>query len=175
MSNVRSITINDLRCRIDQGDVDLLDVRTPTEFREVHASVACNQPLDALDPRLFMQTRNVSTARPLYVICKSGARGAKAQQRFVECGFENVINVEGGTEAWVAAGLPVVRGKQAVSLERQVRIFAGFVVLVSAVLSMTVESYYAAIAAIMGGGLMFAGITNSCALGMLMAKMPWNR
>ncbi|QDV26476.1 rhodanese-like domain-containing protein [Aureliella helgolandensis] len=158
-----------------QGEVEIIDVRTPIEFREVRAAKAKNIPLDILEPHAVMKLRNCAADEPIYVICKGGTRGAKAQQKFIDAGFTSVINVEGGTEAWVKAGLPVVRGKKAVSLERQVRITAGFLVLIGALLGIFVHPYYAAISAFVGAGLVFAGITNSCVMGMMLAKMPWNQ
>lgn len=155
--------------------VDLIDVRTPVEFREVHSAYARNVPLDALDPQAVMSARNGSADRPLYVICRSGSRGTKACEAFVKAGFDNVVNVEGGTAAWEAAGLPVVRGKKAVSLERQVRIAAGFLVFVGTVLGYFVHPYWLGVPAFVGAGLMFAGITDTCAMGLLIAKMPWNQ
>ena len=154
-------------------DIDLIDVRTPVEFREVRAVPARNVPLDSLNPTAVMDARDAD--KTLYLICKSGSRGSKAQRKFLDAGYENVVNVEGGTEAWVAAGLPVKRGKKAVSLERQVRIVAGFIVLVGALLGIFVDERLAAISAFVGAGLMFAGITDTCAMGLLLAKMPWNQ
>jgi rhodanese-related sulfurtransferase len=111
----------------------------------------------------------------LYVICRSGNRSSKACQKFIDAGYTNVVNVEGGTSAWDAAGLPVVRGKKAMSLERQVRIAAGFLVLLGTVLGFLLHPYFLAVPAFVGAGLMFAGITDTCGMGMLLAKMPWNR
>jgi len=170
-----NITVQQIAERDAEGDVDLIDVRTPMEYREVHAAAARNVPLDSLDPHAVMRSRNGATDKTLYVICKAGTRGAKAQQKFIDAGFIDVVNVEGGTDAWVGAGLPVVRGKKAVSLERQVRIAAGLLVLIGALLAIFVHPYLAVIPAFVGAGLMFAGITDSCAMGMLIAKMPWNQ
>lgn len=175
MTQSQTISVEQLAERDGQGNVDIIDVRTPLEFREVRAVMARNIPLDVLDPHTVMKERNGSAGEPLYVICKGGTRGATARQKFVDAGYENVVNVEGGTEAWVAAGLPVVRGRKAMSLERQVRIAAGFIVLVGALLGLFVHPYFAGIPAFVGAGLMFAGITDSCAMGMLIAKMPWNQ
>src|SRR5262249_17392897 len=88
------------------GRIDLIDVRTPVEYRELHVAVARNVPLDKLDPVAVMQTRNGSKDEPLYVICRSGSRGRQACEKFLAAGFTNVINVEGGTQACVGAGLP---------------------------------------------------------------------
>ena len=155
---------------------DLIDVRTPLEFREVHAANAKNVPLDQLDPKLFRTGENSGSKKVVYVICKGGTRGAKAQEQLLEAGCENIVNVEGGTDAWVAAGLPVVRGKKAISLERQVRITAGAISFGGALATLiTGNPYFAGIPAFIGAGLVFAGVTDSCAMGMLIAKMPWNR
>ncbi len=175
MLQPQTITVQQLTKEGGQGTIEVIDVRTPLEFAEVRAVMAHNIPLDVLDPHTVMQQRNGSAGEPLYVICRGGKRGFKAQQQFQDAGYENVINVEGGTDAWVGAGLPVVRGKKSISLERQVRIVAGFMVLVATLLGIFLHTYFAAIAAFVGAGLMFAGITDSCAMGMLIAKMPWNR
>jgi rhodanese-related sulfurtransferase len=156
----------------------LLDVRTPTEFREVHAEGARLLPLDRLDPHAVMQSRGQSLnghgEEPLYVICQSGNRARQAAEKFLAAGYANVVNVEGGTNAWAAAGLPVVRGAKTISLERQVRIAAGFLVLAGSVLAYFVHPYFLALPAFVGAGLLFAGITDTCGMGLLLAKMPWN-
>ncbi len=157
------------------GDVEVIDVRTPVKFREAHLPMARNVPLDALDARQVQRERNGATDRPLYVICRSGARASKACQTLLEAGCTDVVNVEGGTQAWIDAGLPVVRGKKTISLERQVRIVAGGIVLVGAVLAMIVHPYFAAISAFIGAGLLLAGLTDTCGMGMILARMPWNQ
>jgi hypothetical protein len=86
-----------------------------------------------------------------------------------------VVNVEGGTQAWDEAGLPVVRGQKAISLERQVRIAAGSLVLLGALLGYFAHPYWIALSAFVGAGLVFAGITDTCGMGMLLARMPWNQ
>ncbi len=156
------------------GKTALIDVRTPAEFREVHIENARNVPLDQLDPVGLMTARNGAASEPLYLICKGGVHSAKACEEFIKAGFENVISIEGGTSACIAAGLPVVRGKKTISLERQVRIAAGSLVLAGAVGSLW---YYPLIglSAFVGAGLVFAGITDTCGMGMLLARMPWNK
>jgi rhodanese-related sulfurtransferase len=155
--------------------IDLLDVRAPVEYRELHATDARNVPLDRLDPVALMLARNGSGDEPLYVICRSGSRGRQACEKFLAAGFTNVVNVEGGTLAWVACGLPVVRGQKAISLERQVRIAAGLLVLLGALVGWLVHPAFVALAAFVGAGLVFAGITDTCGMGLLLARMPWNQ
>ena len=155
--------------------IDLIDVRTPMEFQELHVENARNVPLDQLDPVKLMQARNGSSQETLYVICRSGGRGKQACEKFLKAGFTNVVNVEGGTLACEQAGLPVVRGKKTISLERQVRIAAGSLVLLGAVLSWLVHPAFIGLSAFVGAGLVFAGVTDTCGMGLLLARMPWNR
>ena len=174
-TNIAVIKPQELAELCKQGKkVDLIDVRTPVEFREVHVEIARNVPLDRLDPAALMQARNGSASEPLYVICRSGSRGRQACENFLRAAFSNVVNIEGGTMACVEAGLPVVRGKRAISLERQVRIAAGSLVLLGAVLAF-VHPAFIGLSAFVGAGLVFAGITDTCGMGMVLARMPWNR
>lgn len=154
--------------------VELIDVRSPAEYRTVHATLARSLPLDRLDPAAVMAGRERPT-EPLYVICASGARGRKACETFAAAGFPGVVNVEGGTKAWEAAGLPVVRGKATISLERQIRIIAGSLVVIGVVLGWAVSPWFATLSAFVGAGLVFAGVTDICPMAMGLARMPWNR
>jgi len=154
--------------------IDLIDVRTPVEFREIHVEIARNVPLDQLDAAALLQSRNGSTDEPLYVICRSGNRGQMACEKLLRAGFTHVVNIEGGTLACVEAGFSMVRGKKAMSLERQVRIAAGSLVVLGAALSF-VHPAFIGLSAFVGAGLVFAGITDTCGMGMLLARMPWNR
>jgi rhodanese-related sulfurtransferase len=160
---------------VEGNRVDLIDVRTPVEYRELHVPQARNVPLDQLDPAGLIQSRKGSAEAPLYLICRSGSRGQQACEQLRRAGLSQVFNVEGGTLAWAANGLPVVRGKKAISLERQVRIAAGSLVLFGTLLGWLVHPAYAALAAFIGAGLVFSGITDTCGMGLMLARMPWNR
>jgi rhodanese-related sulfurtransferase len=169
---MNEIQPEELSRRLNSGEaIRLIDVRTPAEFREVHVAGAENIPLDRLDVKAFShQTSNA----PLYVICKSGARGKQACAQLSAAGMA-AMNVEGGTLACESAGLALVRGRKTISLERQVRIVAGGISLTGALLALFVHPYFAGISAFIGGGLVFAGVTDWCGMAMLLAKMPWNR
>lgn len=173
---VSTITPTRLR-ELQQGGapIELIDVRTPAEFRELHADGARNVPLDRLDPERLVRERAGRAVGPLYLICRSGARADMACRKFLAAGHANVVSVEGGTVAWEQAGLPVTRGKKAMSLERQVRIAAGSLALLGAVLALTVHPYFAGLSAFIGAGLVFAGVTDTCGMGMVLARMPWNQ
>lgn len=174
--DVPTITPRDLAAKQQSGEqVELIDVRTPVEFREVHCTFARNVPLSDLDPKALMNSRTGATDKPLYVICRSGGRGKQACERFIAAGYTNVVNVEGGTMAWAECGLPVNRGKKAISLERQVRIAAGSLVLIGVALGFLVHPVLFGLAAFVGAGLLFAGITDTCGMGLLLARMPWNQ
>jgi rhodanese-related sulfurtransferase len=179
MPEIPTVSVNRLAELDGQGNAELIDVRTPIEFRGLRAVIARNVPLDSLDPHAVMAERNGAADQPLYLICGSGSRSAKACQKFIDAGYANVVSVDGGTTAWDEAGLPAIRGKKSVSLERQVRITAGSIVLISGVLALTatppLAGIAAGVAAAVGAGLVFAGITDSCMMGMLLAKMPWNQ
>ena len=174
--NISRITPEELENLRKKGHpIKLIDVRSPAEYRECHATPARNVPLDSLDPHAIMESRNGSRETPRYFICQSGNRAQKACEKFDIMGHTQIVHVEGGTQAWQEAGLPVVRGKKILSLERQVRIAAGTLVLIGAVLGWIIHPVFIGISAFVGAGLVFSGITDSCAMGMLLAKMPWNQ
>jgi len=156
------------------GKTQVIDVRTPAEFQECHCIYAENVPLDRLDPTAIMNSRTNSDT-PLYLICRSGSRGKQACEKFLQAGYKNVVNVEGGTLAWDQCQLPVNRGQKMMSLERQVRIAAGILVVLGVVLALLIHPGFMGLSAFVGSGLVFAGLTDTCGMGMLIARMPWNQ
>lgn len=169
--NTRTISPHELAQVVAGGDCVLIDVRTPTEFREVHVRGAVNMPLDQLDAS---KTPQPTGEAPLYVICHKGSRGAQACKQLEAAGVTHVVNIEGGTLACEAAGLPVERGRKTISLERQVRIAAGSLVVLGIALSF-LHPAFLALSAFVGAGLVFAGVTDTCGMAMLLARMPWNQ
>jgi rhodanese-related sulfurtransferase len=171
-----SVTVRELNQLLAKGStVELLDVRTPVEFSAVHVPGAKLVPLDELDADAFLKDCGAGD-NPIYVLCQSGGRARKAIEKFKRSGFDGCLLVEGGTQAWVDAGLPVNRGRaKVISLERQVRIAAGLLVLAGVVLGWFVHPGFFGLAAFIGAGLVFAGVTDFCGMGMLLAKMPWNQ
>lgn len=171
-----SISPPDLhRLRQDGTPCELLDVRTPPEHAAAHVAGAQLVPLDDLNPAAFLQQRSAS-AGPLYVLCQSGARAARAIEKFRAAGFNDCILVEGGTQGWIDAGLPVERGvSKVIPLMRQVQIVVGFISAVGAALALAIDARFAILPLLIGGGLFFAGLTGTCGMALLLARMPWNR
>lgn len=174
---MKTITPTQLNARLQAGEkLHLLDVRTPAEHAEVHVPGVHLAPLDRLDPAQLADVNGFAKDQPVFVLCRSGSRAKQAAEKLEKSGFAQCEVVEGGTMAWAQAGLPVNRGTTRVmSLERQVRIAAGAIVLAGALLAQFVDPAFIWLSGFVGAGLIFAGITDTCAMGMLIAKLPWNQ
>ncbi|MFF4621546.1 rhodanese-like domain-containing protein [Nonomuraea jabiensis] len=149
----------------------LLDVRTPGEFRTVHIAGASNVPLDILREHRAKLLNHLN--EDVVLICRSGARAAQAARVIAEAGLPLRV-LHGGLMAWEATGAPVNRGTERWDLERQVRLVAGSVVLVSGLAGLVVPGAHL-IGTAIGAGLAFAALSNTCAMGMLLSKLPYNR
>src|SRR6056297_95105 len=151
----------------------LLDVRTPGEYETVHIRGAYNVPLDQLGEHAEEIRANVT--EPVVLICQSGARARKAEEALRECTMTNLHVLDGGVNGWVAAGQEVTRASKRLSLERQVRIAAGAMAAVGGVLALAVNPLFALVPAFVGGGLMFAGVTDTCGMAMVLSRFSYNR
>ena len=156
----------------DIPGAQLLDVRTPAEFEEAHVTGSKLAPLDQLDPDQVKEA--FDTSKKIYVICGSGKRAREALGKLRDGGLECGVLLNGGITAWSDRGLALERGRKIMGLERQVRIAAGTLVLVGIGLSF-LNPWSLVLSAFVGAGLVFAGITDTCGMGMLLARMPWNR
>lgn len=159
--------------RADRPGTRLLDVRTPGEFEAEHIEGAYNVPLDTLGEH-GAEIRAVATV-PVVLVCRSGQRARKAEEALKAAGMDNLYVLDGGMTAWTSAGKTVRRGVPRMSLERQVRIAAGTLAASGGFLALFVNPLFAAIPAFVGSGLVFAGVTDTCAMGMLLARLPYNR
>lgn len=150
----------------------LLDVRTASEFENAHIAGAYNLPLDQLNEHVS----ELRAARgPVVLICQSGQRAQRAEGLLRAAGMVNMHVLEGGMNEWQSRAFEVRRVKARMSLERQVRIVAGAIVACSSIAALTVSPWFAIVPALIGSGLVFAGLSNSCAMGMLLARLPYNR
>ncbi|NBZ95907.1 MAG: DUF2892 domain-containing protein [Proteobacteria bacterium] len=158
----------------DNTSAILLDVRTPSEFSARRAVGARNVPLDTI-PTTIAGGKLPKDAT-ICVLCEKGGRAVIAAEHLLKAGHRNVHVVTGGTEAWAIEGLPVEgSGRNVISIERQVRIGAGSLVLAGVILGFAFHPGFFALPAFVGAGLVFAGITDWCGMGLLLAKAPWNR
>jgi rhodanese-related sulfurtransferase len=167
----QTITIDEWTSR-QHDSAALIDVRTPAEYRQSHAEGARLYPLEKLDVDAL---RPLAEKQALYLLCNTGTRARAAAQKLESAGIENVVVVEGGTNAWEEAGFPVVRGKKTISLERQVRIAAGSLVLIGVILGWFAHRGFFGLSAFVGAGLLFAGLTDTCGMAILLARAPWNQ
>lgn len=168
------VDVGSVRRLIKEGRrVKLLDVRTPAEFESAHIRGAYNVPLDRLGEHREELRRHV--ADPVVLVCRSGQRARRAEQALREIGMRNLHVLDGGMNAWEAAGHAVERGRERLSLERQVRIAAGALAATGGVLALLVNPLFALVPTFVGSGLVFAGLTNTCAMAMVLSRLPYNR
>lgn len=150
----------------------VLDVRTPGEFETAHIAGAYNVPLDLLKEHRDEIRRHLDSQ--VVLVCQAGGRAAQAEETLRDAGLGNVHVLAGGMNSWEAAGFAVNRGVQRWALERQVRLVAGTIVAVSILASIVVPGLKWVAFAI-GFGLVFAAVSNTCTMGTLLAKLPYNR
>ena len=162
---MKSCSVAELKRRLERGGAAILDVREYPEYAEAHLVGSRLVPLAELrqKPGLAGQEGEV------LLVCRTGRRAQAAALLLQRGGVEPVV-VEGGIEAWKQAGYPVQRAKGPISLERQVRIAAGSLILLGLLVpGLRFLPYF------VGAGLIFAGVTNSCMMGLLLARLRWNR
>jgi rhodanese-related sulfurtransferase len=155
------------------GRARIIDVREPDEHRAERIAEAALHPSGSLDPAAFGR----KPGEILVVHCRSGRRGLDAVQRMRAAGHAETFNLEGGIEAWRAAGLPTLRteGASRLPIMRQVQIVVGTCVAVFTALGFLVNQWFLVVPAFMGCGLLFAGLTGTCGMAAMLGVMPWNR
>ncbi len=168
----RIIDVATLRSRLDEDAPRILDVRTPAEFETAHIPGSYNVPLDLLREHRDELARHID--EDVVLVCRSGARASQAEQALGQVGLPGLRVLDGGMSSWERACAPVTRGRQTWDLERQVRLVAGSVVAAS-IAGSTLRPRLKWIAGAVGAGLSIAAISDTCVLGMALAKMPWNR
>ena len=170
-SALASDEVGDLLTR--SAPLTILDVRTPAEFASVHIPGSSNVPLDQV-PDHVSAISSVE-GKTVVLVCCSGARARQAEQALRSADLPRLHVLDGGLSAWEAAGLPLNRGRQRWSLERQVRGVAGTLVLVGALGGLLVLPQLGLLVAGVGAGLAFSAITDTCGMALLLGKLPYNR
>jgi len=157
------------------GGALLLDVRSPAEFRSGHVEGAVNLPLDQVNGGAVKALMGDRPDATVLLLCAAGGRARTAAKRLQGAGLRTIV-VAGGTNACVAAGLPIRKAERGmISIERQVRIGAGLLVAAGVALGTWVHPGFHGLSGFVGCGLVFAGVTDFCGMGLLLARMPWNR
>lgn len=169
----RTVSATALQARLEQPSAPrLLDVRTPAEFETAHIPGAYNVPLDTLKEHREDIAGHLD--EDVVLVCRSGQRAGQAEQALAGVGLPNLRVLEGGMQAWEKLGGPVRRGRQRWDLERQVRLAAGSLVFGSVAASAVVPRLKW-LAGGVGAGLGVAAVSNTCAMGALLSRLPYNR
>ncbi len=172
-TEARRLDVPTLQERLGSNDAPrVLDVRTPAEFETAHIPGSYNVPLDNLREHRAELRRHLD--EDVVLVCRSGNRAEQAEKALAEVGLPGLRVLDGGMVAWEGAGAPVNRGRQTWELERQVRLTAGTIVAAS-VFGSAAAPRLKWVAAGIGTGLVTAALTNTCAMGTLLSKMPWNQ
>ena len=149
----------------------VVDVREPMEYASEFLPGTRNLPLSSLEESAGVLNKK----QPVYLICRSGTRAGQAAEQLCRLGFEDVSVVAGGLEGCRVSGLLPETGAGVWALERQARLAAGLLVLAGVVLGYAANSRFFILSGIVGAGLTFAALTNTCGMAMLLARMPWNQ
>lgn len=169
---------------IDPQNGIIIDVRTPMEHAEKHLSKGhMLMPLDELSPKDSIAGKGLSKGSSVYLLCRNDNRSRKAAERFTKEGFNDVYVIEGGLAACESHGHEVegydtrcaVAGSRPISLERQIRIVAGLLAAIGALLGLVVSPVFSIIPLFVGCGLVFAGVTDLCGMALILTKAPWNK
>lgn len=154
-------------------DLVVLDVRSAAEFEGMHIKGSYNVPLPLLSEHADEVAGRLG--HRVVLVCQSGVRATQARAHLTAAGLEHAVVLTGGVPAFDAAGGEVVRGAQRWSLERQVRMAAGTLVLAGLVGGKVLSPKVRTLAGVIGAGLSVSAATNTCAMGSVLARMPWNQ
>jgi rhodanese-related sulfurtransferase len=170
---IKQVSVHDVNEMLGLGgECQVIDVREFSEFNSERIADAQFMPLSNFEKH----AGEIDHSKPVYLMCRSGNRAKQAAEKLMKRGFTDVHVVEGGMAAWASADLPVIKGESKVwSLERQVRFAAGLFVLTGVVLGFIFTPYLFLLSGFIGAGLVFSAVTDTCGMGMILARMPWNK
>ena len=169
---MKTVSAQELKKRLDGGEVAVVDVREPAEYRAQHIGGSQLLPLSQVS-----RAKLASDNQPIVLVCRSGRRSANALEKLrAEDDSLEMYNLEGGMLAWVEAGYDVIEsGHQMISVDRQTQIVIGSITLGGMIAGLFVDSLFFTLPTVMGAGLIFAGLSGWCGMAKLLAKMPWNQ
>lgn len=162
----------DVERRLHRRQAVLVDIREPDEFARRHVRGALSRPLSAFEQAHL----KIEAGRDVVFTCRTGMRTGANCQRLAAVVDGQAYVLDGGVDAWTAAGLPVDEDRKApLEMARQVHIGAGSLVLLGVALGFAAHPAFYALSAFVGAGLLFAGVTGFCGMARLLAMAPWNR
>lgn len=172
-ASLEMVSPRDALALIEKGpQVKLLDVRSALEFSQIHIKDSINIPIDMLS----IKVSDLSQSKQQYIVlCRTGNRSPMAADMLMQSGIHGVKVMQGGMTRWQKEGLPVIKGEGGISLERQVRLIAGSLVLLGILLSWFVHWAFIFISVFICSGLIYSGLSDNCLMGMLLMKLPYNK
>ncbi|WP_254173954.1 rhodanese-like domain-containing protein [Planktothrix pseudagardhii] len=169
---LQSIDATTLKQWLEQDEITLIDVREPSEYAGEHISGSISMPLSTFDPNQLP----INGSKPFVFYCQTSNRSSQAAQKLFAFGFKQVMHLQGGLNSWKQVGYPTLVNKNApISMMQQVQIIAGSLVLIGTLLGVFVSPNFLFLSGFVGAGLLFAGITNTCMMAQLLAKLPYNQ
>ena len=168
---IEFVTAQQVKERLDSGGWEILDVRRPDEYKAVRAMPSLNIPLDSL----ASQVDRLTGDKKWIVSCRSGVRATTAAGMLLAAGMQNFCVAKDSLNGWLKQKYPVIREKVPMSLERQVRTVAGSLVSIGILLAIFVSKWFLILPLFVGCGLIFAGLTDSCMMGEMLMKLPYNK
>lgn len=172
MAALNKISAEEAAALLDKDKAILVDIREGDEFAREHVPGAHHVPLSGFDAADFPDDRD----KVAIFHCASGARTAEAAPHILGTAFAEIYQLDQGLAGWKKAGLKtVVNRKMPISIQRQVQMTAGLMVLIGVVLGFAVSPWFFVLSGFVGAGLTFAGLSGTCAMANLLALMPWNR
>ncbi|MFT7637681.1 MAG: rhodanese-related sulfurtransferase [Candidatus Omnitrophota bacterium] len=171
---MKKISMEEFESEFDASiGAQCLDVREPSEYAQIHLKSFNLYPLSQLSEK---SVEILKKSKPTYLLCRTGSRACQAADKLEKMGFTDLNVIEGGIGVFEGAGKPLIKGSSKVwGLERQVRFGAGTLVLLGIVLAKTVHPAGIFVSLFVAGGLVFSAVTDTCGMGMLLARMPWNQ
>jgi rhodanese-related sulfurtransferase len=170
---IKHISVQAVNKMLDAGgECQVIDVREFSEFNTERIADAHLLPLSNFE----RHADEIDHSKPVYLMCRSGNRAKQAAEKLARKGFTDVHVVDGGMIAWAGADLPVIKGESKTwSLDRQVRFAAGLIGLSGIVLGFLLTPYFFLLSGFVGAGLIFSAVTDTCGMGMVLARIPWNK
>ena len=169
---IHEVEATTLKVWMERGEATLIDVREPPEYATEHIPGARLLPLSTFDPARVPQ----EAGKKVVLHCVMGMRSAQAGQKLLDAGYTTVYNFRGGIQAWKEAGHTTAQSQRApLSLQRQVQIVSGSLVLLGTVLGAVISPWFLLLSGVVGAGLVYAGVSDTCGMAMLLAQLPYNR